>query len=306
MLTQLLSTAQFRILNGHGKMRGIVSVIFGTKIMSQNHRAKISFVGLLLALLLSVSLTLVSAQDGGRGDKGTPLPGNRLFSDDFATFVNRWETAETAAYITAYDTQAFHVELLDAEAEVLSQPSTPLSIENFILSASVQFLMDSAPDSLAGIVFGYQNRDNYYIFGVRPTGHYEVRLKQNGNWLNPPLVRGYYPDLEANAETPINLGILYDAGYFELNINDTKLVPFFNQQLTAGEFGLYAFAPSASAHIVFDDYAVFDLVYEGDADAVDTDDVPPTDTPEIDTEPNNNTDTEANTDEVELVKPPRI
>ena len=276
----------------------------------RHHLIQIISKSLLISLLIGLSISLAGAQDGGRGDKGTPAPGNRLFSDDFATFVNRWETAETSAYTIAYETQALHVQLLAPATEILTQPSTSSTIENFMMSTTVQFLAESSPDAFAGIAFGYQNPDNYYVFGVRATGHYEVRLKQAGRWVQTPVVRGYYPDLDATDESAISLKILYDAGYFELSINDTSLVPFFNDQLTAGEFGLYAFTPTDSAHIVFDDYVVFDLVYSGDVtDEEDVDDTSPTDSeadmPDTeDEEADNSSDTPP--EDVELVKPPRI
>ena len=275
--------------------------------------AKLMFNSLLLILLVVLSVPVVQAQDGGRGDKGTPQLGNRLFGDDFATFVNRWETAETSAYTIAYETQGLHVELLEAEAEILTQPSSPLLIENFLMSTSIEFLAESSPDALAGIAFGYQNPNNYYVFAVRATGHYEVRLKQAGEWTNMPLVRGYYPDLATADDAVITLTILYDAGYFELSINATPLVPFFNDELTAGEFGLYAFAPTEAAHIVFDDFSVFDLVYA--SDPVDDAEVnpPPTtdpdanpDTPDPANENIENTEDDTPSEDVELVKPPRI
>ncbi len=258
-------------------------------------------VGLSLALVLSIGL--VQAQDdGGRGNKGAPQPGNRLFSDDFATFVNRWETSETSTVTVAYEEQALHVELLADRAEVLTQPSTPFTIENFLLSTQVQFVDDSNPTSLAGIVFGYQNANNYYVFGVRASGHYEVRLKQDGVWQTTPLVRGYYPELDEEVGSAIELQILYDAGYFELSINGEILAPFFDNQLTAGEFGLYAETETATAHIVFDDYAVYDLVY-GDVDSA-TPEV--TETPDENATPEPTPEAETPSEDVELVKPPRI
>lgn len=258
-----------------------------------------------LSVILMLSVSLVQAQDdGGRGDKGAPQPGNRLFSDDFATFVNRWETSATNTATVAYETQALQVQLLADDTEIVTQPSAPFTIENFLLSTTVQFLEDSHPTSLAGIVFGYQNANNYYVFGVRASGHYEVRLKQNGAWQTAPLVRGYYPDFVANADAPAELQILYDAGYFELSINGEKLVPFFDEQLNAGEFGLYAESVRATAHIIFDDYAVYDLVYENDSAPTPE----ATDASDENTSPAENTENDTNTpnEDVELAKPPRI
>ena len=210
-------------------------------------------------VMITVLATFALAQDGGRGN---PVAGNRLFSDDFATFVNRWETIDAQDTSVQYDNQALHFVLSGPDIEAVSQPSNPTVLPRFIMQTSVAYTDNSATDGFGGIMFGYQDVDNYYVYGIQPTGHYEVRLRFDGEWQEP-LVRGF---VEEMTET-IQLGIQYDAGRYVLFINEESLVPFFDDSLASGEFGLYASAGTSDTHVIFDDFVVFDLLYDDDATA---------------------------------------
>ncbi|MCI0710725.1 MAG: hypothetical protein L0154_11240 [Chloroflexi bacterium] len=227
---------------------------------------------ILAVFVITIVATYALAQDGGRGN---PVAGNRLFSDDFATFVNRWETIDAQDTSVQYDNQALHFVFSGVELEAVSQPSNPIVLPRFIMQTGVAYAENSATDGFGGIAFGYQDADNYYVYGIQPTGHYEVRLRIDGEWQEP-LVRGFVEELTE----PIQLGIQYDAGRYVLFINEERLVPFFDDNLASGEFGLYASAETSDTHVIFDDFVVFDLLYEGEEPEVTpTMDNPPTDTP---------------------------
>lgn len=213
----------------------------------------------LAVVMLTVLATFALAQDGGRGK---PVAGNRLFSDDFATFVNRWETIDAQDTSVQYDNQALHFVFSSVDIEAVSQPSSPIVLPRFIMQTSVAYTENSATDGFGGIVFGYQDADNYYVYGIQPTGHYEIRLRIDGEWQEP-LVRGF---IEEMTET-IQLSIQYDSGRYVLFIDEEPPVPFFDDTLESGEFGLYASAGTSDTHVIFDDFVVFDLLYEDDATA---------------------------------------
>jgi hypothetical protein len=264
---------------------------------------------ILAVFAVTVVATLALAQEGGRGN---PVAGNRLFADDFATFVNRWETIDAQDISVQYDNQALHFAFSSTDTEAVSQPSNPLILPRFIMQANVAFAESSAADGFGGIVFGYQDADNYYVYGIQPTGHYEVRLRTDGEWQDP-LVRGFFEAMTEEAQ----LGIQGDAGHYILFVNEEQQVPFFYDALPSGEFGLYASAGTSETSVFFDDFVVFDLVYEGGeaTEIAPTEDNMPTetpqpaatDTPQPTSVPPSTPDSDAPTPTpVETVAPPRI
>ena len=128
------------------------------------------------------------------------------------------------------------------------------------MDVNIRFEPDTAPDSFAGIVFGYQDSANFYVFGIQPSGHYAVHLKLGGEWQDS-LVQGYWPPLAENAVEMHQLSLTYDAGLYTILLNENLLTPFYSDTLDAGEFGLYARTVSGTAQIAFDDFAIYDLTY---------------------------------------------
>lgn len=242
------------------------------------------FQQLIIALLLIILSTLglhgwVDAQDGGGRGNGTPTPGNRLFYDDFGTFVNRWTPINEDGTTVSYTNQNLQFLLENDEREALSQPNNDNSYSRFIVATTLSFDAMTANDSLAGIVFGYQNASNYYVFGMQPTGHYRVELKLDGEWQTVPLVRGYFEPI-AGDQQRYELMAQYDTGLVRLAINGQPLVPFYTDTLDEGTFGLYARTVSGGARINFDEFAVYDLIYVEASDS--TTPMPEVTTPPMD------------------------
>ncbi|MCQ3931522.1 MAG: hypothetical protein DPW16_13775 [Chloroflexi bacterium] len=182
--------------------------------------------------------------------------GNRLFSDDFSTYANVWKTQDTADFTADYDQDAlaFFMDIRTAEQEVWSTPRSSLDLSAYVIEVTAVLDATSAADSMAGLLVNYVDEDNFYVFILRASGYYEVRLRLDGEWLDRPLVFGKAPQSDN-----YRLSVQNQNGVFELGLNGEPLVPFVNTELSGGKFGLYAQSGDGSMLVRFDDYLVRDL-----------------------------------------------
>lgn len=182
--------------------------------------------------------------------------GNRLFSDDFSTYANVWETPNTPDYTADYDQDnlAFFMDIRTAEQEVWSTPRSSLDLTAYVIEVTTVIDTTSTTESMAGLVVNYVDEDNFYVFILRASGYYEVRLQLDGGWLDKPLVFG-----KATQADSYRLSVQSQNGVFELGLNGESLVPFVNTELSGGKFGLYAQSGDGSMLVRFDDYLVRDL-----------------------------------------------
>ncbi|KAB2866482.1 MAG: hypothetical protein F9K46_02230 [Anaerolineae bacterium] len=203
------------------------------------------FTLLTMVVFLIILLPTVYAQDG-----------NRLFSDDFSTYANTWETPNTPDYTADYDQDnlAFFMDIRTAEQEVWSTPRSSLDLTAYVIEVTAVIDATSTADSMAGLLVNYVDEDNFYVFIIRASGYYEVRLRLDGEWLDRPLVFG-----KAAQADSYRLSVQSHNGVFELGLNGEPVVPFVNTELSGGKFGLYAQSGDGSMFVRFDDYLVRDL-----------------------------------------------
>lgn len=192
----------------------------------------------------------------GRVSNTFAQDGNRLFSDDFSTYANVWETQDTPDWMVDYDQDnlAFLMDIKTAHQEVWSTPRSFLDLTAYVIEVTAVVDETSSSDSMFGLLVNYVDEDNFYVFILRASGYYEVRLRLDGAWLDKPLVFGKAPQADS-----YRLSVQDQEGIFELGLNDEPLVPFVNTELSGGKFGLYAQSGDGPLVIRFDDYLVRDL-----------------------------------------------
>jgi serine/threonine protein kinase len=122
---------------------------------------------------------------------------------------------------------------------------------------------DSAADAGYGIVFRYQDADNYNVFAVDGLGRYSIWTRQGGVWRE---LRGA-EERWSPSETVAPQG---EVNRLRININNEMLTGFINNQpivrleestFFAGKVGIYLAAPEDGiAAITVDTYEVYPLV----------------------------------------------
>lgn len=204
---------------------------------------------LILVLWLLLSIYPVFAQDGD-----IPARGNRLFVDDFTTYVNRWDRLHTAKFTVDYRNFAYEMAIRSPGVDVWATPDIEIDLlDRYVIQVTATIDPSSALDSFFGILLNFQDEDNFYVFGATHAGVYELWHRQNGEWL-PPLVSG-----EFTPSSVYQLHVQDDYGTFEVRINDSPLLLVTDTDLSGGKFGLYGRAGHGTLLVAFDDYLVHDL-----------------------------------------------
>ncbi len=164
----------------------------------------------------------------------------------------------------------------DLEAYRITNANFPSAVTSIVRSdqpyANVTITMiatlepDSAPDSGYGIIFRYQDEDNYNVFAVDGLGRYSIWVRQNGEWRE--LERHDNPERWEENEHVMPIG---EQNRLRINITDEALTLFVNNQpitqpisettFSAGDVGIYVAAPdSGIADVLVDLFEVYPLI----------------------------------------------
>jgi hypothetical protein len=210
-------------------------------------------IGLLSFILLAIWLVGLTAPLYAQDD-GTPQNGNRLFVDDFTTYVNRWDRIHSAKYTADYLDFSYQFDIRSPGIETWAKPHSELSLDRYVIEVTAAVMVDGASDGFCGLLINYQDENNFYVFGLNASGSFEVRLRQNGNWNNAPLAAGQTPIADT-----YHLRIENQNGIFRIRVNGEPAIIFNDTELAGGGFGLYAQAGRGQLLVSFDDYLVHDL-----------------------------------------------
>jgi serine/threonine protein kinase len=142
------------------------------------------------------------------------------------------------------------------------------------ISMVARLLPDSSPTAAYGIVFRYQDEDNYNVFAVDGEGRYSIWVRRDGEWVELrsqterwSLNENVYPRGESNR--------------LRININETGFTLFINNQpidpdnnpdtpntvedttFTVGALGIYLASPEDAiglADVEIDLYEVYPII----------------------------------------------
>lgn len=120
----------------------------------------------------------------------------------------------------------------------------------------------SAPASAFGIVFRYQDADNYHVFAVDGLGRYSIWIRQDGEWqeLRDASENWTPADFIHQIGTPnrLTLEIFVDTltGY----INNERVFSFSDPTLPDGQIGIYFATDDGGAIVRIDDFKVYPSV----------------------------------------------
>lgn len=120
----------------------------------------------------------------------------------------------------------------------------------------------SQPNSAYGIVFRYQDEDNYNVFAVDGQGRYSVWLRRDGAWRELRAAAEKWTSSDAilrlggNNDLSISVFGSFVTGY----VNGRQLVRVDAGTLPAGRIGLYFATDDGAATVSVDSYRVFSSV----------------------------------------------
>ncbi len=120
----------------------------------------------------------------------------------------------------------------------------------------------SAPASAFGVVFRYQDADNYHVFGVDGLGRYSIWIRQDGEWRE---LRGTDENWTrsdfiqpSGGVNRLTLEIFVDTltGY----VNSQRLFSFSDSTLPDGQIGIYFATDDGGAIVRIDEFSVYPSV----------------------------------------------
>lgn len=201
----------------------------------------------MLVLILLLPYVGVEAQTGDDEVRY----GNRLFVDDFTTYVNGWERVQTAKYRLEYVDFAYQFDIRSPGVRAWSGPKYNFDLNHYAIEVTASIDPESAADSFSGLMLNYQDNENFYVFGIDSDGNYEVRLRLDGKWEEVVLVGGQVELADA-----YHLSVKHADGEFSISVNGETELLFSDYRLSGGAFGLYAQAGYGQVLVSFDDYLV--------------------------------------------------
>ena len=177
--------------------------------------------------------------------------GNILLQDDFRTRINRWSLTRTAKLTVDYSDGQLQMKIISPGNRIWSIPDTASQMSRYHLRVNVGIL-ESSEDSAVGVIFNYQNDENFYLFEIEKQGNYDVQIIEDGEMHT--LIEG---SIEAARDYLFDMEVV--DGEFTFSINDTELPVFEDDTFTKGVFGLFSRAGHGAIHAAFDDLLVVDI-----------------------------------------------
>jgi hypothetical protein len=121
------------------------------------------------------------AEEGPPRGGASSASGELLLQDDFSdTMVSDLDVSEDDTSRSAYEGGAYVVEVKVPEMVVWSLVGGPYTDVSLEVEAEVP---TDAEVTAAGIVFRYQDNDNFYLYSVSNDGYYQLELLQDGEWI---------------------------------------------------------------------------------------------------------------------------
>ena len=162
---------------------------------------------------------------------------------------------------------AYHVVTADTH-QFAAGVSQLLTLENFSLEVDAA-QVSGGNDNEYGLVFGYQDDDNYYELAISGDGYAGFFAKERGRWDTISAFSASSAINQGNAVNRLRLEAL--EGSFSFYVNGQLALQEFDDRFTAGliGFGCGSFA-EPSLHCTFDNLRVWDeevdLIWEDSLD----------------------------------------
>jgi len=228
--------------------------------------AKPAFPAWLIALLFAAAIAAgwlaweasPFAANSVEGEKFTPHADERLvarddFSDPFFPLPIRVDSESELSYVG----DLYQVRIKRAGALVWATLGEP-DLGAYRLEADLR--LAAQPEYVwgyGGLIFRYQNDDNFYLFVVDNEGKYQIQLKQDGAWRT---VRGWSQPKTLAEGSRRRVSVVDDGAVLRFVLDDIVVDSVHSPQLPGGDVGLAVGARSKSeAKGLFDWVALYEF-----------------------------------------------
>lgn len=162
--------------------------------------------------------------------------GSIVFADNFNSendsgFYSSDDDVSTHSFVNG----TFEIALHEADYLVWEMIPDRITLDNMTAKVDATFT-DGADEAAAGIMFHYQDADNFYMFSVSPDGTYALDLlvdnewQQLIEWTDTPHIKG---------PNQVNqIGVTTNNGLIQLYINNTLVDTYSDDTFTYGEVAI--------------------------------------------------------------------
>lgn len=189
---------------------------------------------------------------GGIVPDDSPLTGGSLLlEDDFSDEgTSNLDVSEDATSRSAYEDGAYVLEVKESETVVWSLVGGPYSDVSVEVEAEVPADSDM---TAAGLVFNYQDGDNFYLFSVSNDGYYLLEMLQDGGWIT--LID---PTLSEEVDAARNtLRVEMRGDRIALYVNGALLEETTDSTFASGDVGLAVSTfPDSTGTVRFDNLVI--------------------------------------------------
>lgn len=232
-----------------------------------------------ISIILAVGLLAQINNDDGTSPDNTQVPAEAeqgmplFFTTDFSEtnpFTGGWpQTSGFDLVRELTDEGNYRIRNEQVRMAVPTIFSQSSQYEDFSVQLRGMLEPDSSPASAYGIIFRYQDDDNYNVFAVDGLGRVSVWVRSDGRWIelrnpdadiNTDIEMLWTPTEVANpvGESNILRVDVYD-NFIVGSINGEQVVMVQDETLDGGAVGIYvASTEQADARAVFDMYGVMD------------------------------------------------
>jgi serine/threonine protein kinase len=227
---------------------------------------------LIAVLVLSIPLDLAPPMSGTSSmtDGSTSVSSmtdniyfNAGFTPDDPTNT-RWTPVENDMLIASITEDGFlRIENRLANRAVTSIVASGVAYTSVSLSMDAQLHADSAQASAYGLVFRYQDEDNYNVFAVDGVGRYSIWVREAGIWRELRAAgESWTPDESVRAIGQTNrLSVTILGDEFTAYVNSRRVTrvtdPTFGD---GGAIGVYVASDDGTATVLIDQFRVFSSV----------------------------------------------
>lgn len=197
-----------------------------------------------------------------------------LVSDDFRRDDDLWPTTtdENVAYAYVRRTYRITVKIANWLGFAFNREVEDRRLPAFLAEVEVSQVAGPANGEY-GLIFHYQDGDNFYLYAVNGLGNYSLWKKVDGSWTN--LIDWTESEALDTGETATNaLALLVEAGQITLLANESVLAQYAEEAPFSGAVGLMAGTfDEPGVEIAFDNFVLWPLTEvepESELDAVAT------------------------------------
>lgn len=177
-------------------------------------------------------------------------------SEHFRQDADNWATPVAAGATHALRLSTLRITLTDSQTVAWSL--SDLTANNFYLEVDA-FHVIGPLDNGFGLLFRYEDAENFYLFVASHDGYYSLQTVTDGAWGE--LIEWTPSDqINSEAEAINTLGVLADGSQITILLNGTVMATVEDDRFIGGRIGLMAGSfDEGGVEVAFDDLYLWDL-----------------------------------------------